>query len=247
MKNIFLIYLILILIKSDFAFAKKETPPKYRTYFGTCPSRSAGKLSLKTMEVFENKKSLKDVKEAYIRDGLAEKYFLSSYKIDYHPQQNFLTISFECPKPLMKVQVYKEDGAESYSAILVEGGKLLDPSYEILLRSEGKLNIELPFFALPLKDIDSFNQEQMAKSLSVIPKEKKSLLSEVIIDEKGDLLFILSYQDNPISAFLGKDEWDLKIKKLFKMVDYFDQHKKIPTIVNLTNPKKVVVKFSDKF
>jgi hypothetical protein len=247
MRWIFLICLISVSFQSVQARIKKKEKPKYRTYFGSCPSRSAGKLSLKTIEIFEQNRSLKQVKEVYLEEGYKDKYFLSSYKIDYDPMKNFLYIKFDCPKPLMKVQVYKKNGTESYSAILVETGKLVDPSYEILLKSEGKLHQELPFLALPLKEIDSFNQQLMADSISVIPKKYRKNLSEIIMSESGDLTFILSVKAKPISAFMGKEHWTLKIEKLFRIVDHFYSKRSRPAIINLTNHKKVVVKFNDKF
>jgi hypothetical protein len=46
---------------------------------------------------------------------------------------------------------------------------------------------------------------------------------------------------------MGVDEWNLKMTKLEKIVNYMELQKKIPAIINLTNSKKVVVKFNDKF
>ena len=57
---------------------------------------------------------------------------------------------------------------------------------------------------------------------------------------------ILSFGGRPTTAFLGDDYWSEKIGKLSKVIDYMKEKKSIPTIINLTNSKKIVVKFTDK-
>lgn len=70
----------------------------YRTYFGECPSKSSGMLTLILMKEFEKDHSLKDVKEKIINEKLDEKYFLSDYRISYNPVIKTLRINFECPE-----------------------------------------------------------------------------------------------------------------------------------------------------
>jgi hypothetical protein len=96
----------------------------YRTYFGECPSKSSGMLSLVLMKEFEKNHSLKDVKEKILSEKLDEKYFLSDYRISYNPVLKSLKIHFECPEPLAKIQVYKTNGQEHYSAILADNSKM---------------------------------------------------------------------------------------------------------------------------
>ena len=127
---------------------------KYRTSFGSCPSRTAGSLVLKLVKTFEINHSLHDVKKKIIREKLDEKHFLSSYKVNYNPLKKLLNFQFDCPEPLMKVQIYKESGLESYEAILVDSGKIFDPTYEVLLRGEKKIKHDLPFLAIPVGDMD---------------------------------------------------------------------------------------------
>ena len=58
---------------------------------------------------------------------------------------------------------------------------------------------------------------------------------------------ILSIDGHPSSVFMGSDLWDEKMVKLQKIVNYVASEKmKVPAIINLTNLKKIVVKFSDK-
>ena len=72
-------------------------------------------------------------------------------------------------------------------------------------------------------------------------------ISEVILSEEKNLTIILSLRNTPSSVFLGKDNWTEKVRKMERVVKYLDKKRKIPAIINLTNSKKVVVKFSDKF
>jgi hypothetical protein len=44
---------------------------------------------------------------------------------------------------------------------------------------------------------------------------------------------------------MGLDEWEEKVAKLDKIVNYMELKEKIPAVINLTNSKKVVVKFRD--
>ena len=61
----------------------------------------------------------------------------------------------------MKAQIYKENGEEFYTAILVDSGEFVDPTYEVLLRSEKKLKKKLPSLAFPVGLIDTDTQKQM--------------------------------------------------------------------------------------
>ena len=219
----------------------------YRTYFGQCPSMLVGKLALQLVGVFERERSLKSVKEKLLKDNLKEKYYLSSYRVHYNPLTKLLGFSFECPSPLMKVQIYEGAGVESYSAVLVENGQLFDPTYEVLLRSEEILKGPLPSLAIPLGELDQKTQSNIAQLVKTMNTFLRKSLSEVIINEENDLTAIFSIENRASSAFLGRDNWEEKSKKLQKIMDYMVKKKKIPSIINLTNARKIVVKFSDKF
>lgn len=231
----------------DAALSSSGQGINYRTYFGQCPSRVVGKLALQLVKVFEQTKSLKSVKEKLLKDHLKGKYYLSSYHINYHPLTKLLRFSFECPAPLMKVLIYKEGGVESYSAILVDNGQLFDPIYEALLRSEEILSDRLPSLGLPLGGLDQEVQLNIARLVKMMNTTLRKNLSEVIISEENDLTAIFSIKNRASSAFLGKDQWDKKLQKLQKIMDYMAKKKKVPSIINLTDVRKIVVKFSDKF
>ena len=56
----------------------------------------------------------------------------------------------------------------------------------------------------------------------------------------------MSVGRKPSSAFLGKEYWDEKVAKLGSIMNVMKSKKTIPAVINLTNAKKVVVKFTDK-
>lgn len=242
--------IILLLIVSIFSFrsfslSKKyyEDKVHYRTIFGQCPSKVVGRLTLSLIKEFEIKRSLLDVKKKIVQEQLEEKYYLSSYKIDYNPLQKMIKFQYDCPKALMKVQIYKNDGDEFYTAILVDNGKLFDPTYEVLLRAENKILKDLPHMALPASLLDSKIHKKMTSLLNDLGTKFVDRISEVILNEKKELTIILSIGSKPSSAFLGSDYWNEKIEKLNNIVNYMADKKTIPSVINLTNSKKVVVKF----
>jgi len=93
--------------------------------------------------------------------------------------------------------------------------------------------------------MDKDIQQRITKIISNLDLVFRKNLSEVIVNDSSELTMILSLKGQPSSVFLGADEWDLKVEKLTKIVGYMSKGKKIPTIINLTNPKKVVVKFNE--
>lgn len=239
-------YLIIFLLSSLVQAApQKNKRVQYKTFFGSCPSRVAGKLTLDLVGEFEKTRSLLKLKEKIVKDKLDEKHFLSDYSINYHPVDNLLKFKFDCPKPLLKAQIYKKNGDQFYTAILVDNGKFVDPTYEVLLRSEKKLTHPLPHLAYPVGLIDSGVESDIKDLVSRFNKEYKGKISEIIVDESEKLTLIFSINRRPTSAFLGKNYWGEKVGKLIKIIDYMKKKKSIPAVINLTNSKKVVVKFSD--
>lgn len=219
----------------------------YRSNLGKCPTRPAGTMALQVVKTFEQSSSLRDVKLKILNEKWADKYFVSDYKISYDPYSKVLDLNFNCPEPLMKVQIYKNNGTESYEAILVDNGQLFDPTYEALLRSEKKLTHDLPYLALPVGEMEDKVQSDITALVKEMRPGLRLKLSEIILNDSKELTIILSVNGHPSSVFMGPDDWGEKMGKLDKIVNYMELKEKIPAIINLTNSKKVVVKFKDKF
>ncbi len=239
---------LVLLLFSTQAYSKKyfESKLHYKTNFNSCPSKSTGRLTLNLIKEFEKNKSLLDIKKFIVKEKLENKYFLSRYNVNYDPSQELLNFEFDCPKPLMNVQIYKKDGEEFYTAVLVDTGDLYDPAYEMLLRSEKILKHKLPHMALPVKLIDSDIHKRVTSVLNGLKKGFVKDISEVIVSENKELTIIMSVGRKPSSAFLGRDYWGEKVAKLGSIMNVMKKKKTIPAVINLTNAKKVVVKFTDK-
>jgi hypothetical protein len=106
--------------------------------------------------------------------------------------------------------------------------------------------LHLPTLALPVDDMDDEIQKSIAVIIKDIPDSFKLFITEVILSEKKELTFILSKNGRPTSVFLGSGNWSEKIIKLQKLVNHLSAKNRIPSVVNLTNAEKVVVKFGDK-
>jgi hypothetical protein len=228
-------------------YRSEERALKYRTSFGHCPSRAAGTLTLQLMKIFEAKHSLKDLKQAIVSQKLKEKHYLSDYDISYDPLNHFIFFKFNCPRPLMKVHVYKNEGLDSYEAILVENGELFDSTYVDLLKAENKVETPLPSLALPIAKLQEGIGKNIAQLIKNFDPTFRKKMSEMIIKDDETMVLILSFASNPSSVFLGEGSWETKLEKLKRIVEYMETNKKIPSVINLTNEKKVVVKFSDTF
>ena len=236
-KFFFLIFFISIVQASELT---------YRSYLGKCPTRPAGMMALQVVKTFDESQSLRAVKQKIIDEKWSDKYFVSDYKILFDPYSKVLTLNFNCPEPLMKVQIYKTGGTDSYEAILVDNGQLYDPTYEELLRSEKKLVRPLPYLAMPVGEMEDHVQKDLTSLVKEMRPELRKKLSEVILNDSKELTIILSISGHTSSVFLGPDDWKEKMVKLDKIVNYMELKEKIPGIINLTNTKKVVVKFKDK-
>lgn len=217
----------------------------YRSNLGKCPTRPAGTMALQVVKAFEQSHSLRDVKLKMMSEKWSDKYFVSDYKINFDPFSKVLELNFNCPEPLMKVQIYKNNGTETYEAILVDNGQLFDPTYETLLRNEKKITHDLPYLALPVGEMEDKVQADVTSLVKEMRPELRKKLSEVILNENKELTIILSINGHPSSVFMGPDEWNEKVGKLDKIVNYMESKERIPAIINLTNSKKVVVKFKE--
>ena len=217
----------------------------YRTYIGECPAKSANSFAMIVMKEFEKKNSLKDVKEKILHEKLDEKHFLSDYRINYNPVIKTLRINLECPEPLAKVQVYKSNGEEHYSAILGDNAKMYEPGYENLMKLEKKITGNLPLLAISMQQLEGDAPTELAHFVKLMGKDLRQQISEIIISKNNDLTIVFALGGKATSVFMGADLWDEKLIRLSKIVGYVQKNKRYPGSINLVNSKKVVVKFSD--
>lgn len=247
----FFLVSVLGLLSSSLVFASvpdsfTQKTIRYQTFIGECPSKSAGMLSLIIMKEFEREHSLKDVKERMLTEKLDEKFFLSDYRISFNPVIKSLKIHLECPEPLAKVQVYKPNGEEHYSAILGANARLYEPQYENLMKAEGKLSHNLPLLAMSTEQLEGAAPTALAGFIKAMEPELRQKVSEIIISKNNELTIVFALGRKATSVFMGADLWEEKLMKLTKIVDYVNKNRRFPTSINLVNAKKVVVKFSDK-
>ena len=95
--------------------------------------------------------------------------------------------------------------------------------------------------------MDNRIQQRVTKLIKNMDLQLRKKLAEVIVSDIKELTVILSIDGRPSSVFMGADNWGEKVKKLQKIVKYMKLKNRIPSIINITNTKKVVVKFNDKF
>ncbi len=219
---------------------------KYKTSFNNCPITSTGELTLNLLSKFRDNKSLFDLKKYIKNEKLEEKYFLKSFDISFNPINDEISFKYHCPNAIAKLQVYKEDGTQSYFAVLSDEGKRVDPNYENVLRSEKILKQALPLVSINHNQITDRKLKDFAKYLNSINSTLYRRISDLIIDEDEKLIVILKNPNHAVTAFLGKDDWQRKSKRLLKSVEYFDEKKKYPRLLKFVNSKKIVVKFSHR-
>lgn len=218
---------------------------KYRSYFGDCPAKSSGNFALIVMKEFEKNHSLKEVKEKILKEKLDEKHFLSDYRISYNPVIKTLRMTLECPEPLAKVQVYKANGEEHYSAILGSNSKMYEPHYENLMKVEKKLNYNLPSLAISMQQLEGDAPVTISKFIKQMELDMRRQISEIILNKNNELTIVFALGKRATSVFMGADLWEEKTAKLAKVIGYVSKSKRYPSSINLVNAKKVVVKFSD--
>ena len=218
---------------------------KYKTFFGNCPSKVAGDFAFILMKKFEEKPSLYDLKKFIADKKVDAKYFIEDYHINFDPIDNSLKFQLDCPKPLLKANLLNEKNKLSYSAIMTHKGDLVDPSYEVFLQAEQKLNFDLPILTMKFDQGSNRDHEDLALYFSQMDKMVYQNLAEAVLTNQNEMLLILSFDHSPVRVFLGDKNWADKTAKLSRMINYFKVKKKYPSTINLTQSKKIVVKFSD--
>jgi len=247
MKSLFLIVYTSILvtpvfIKANSGLQLAQTKTQYVLNFNSCPMKSSGDLAILLAKEFDGTGSLYKLKKKIIDERYKEIYFLSDYKIDYNPITKKLYFEFNCPGLIAKIQITKEGGG-SFVGSLVDTGDVLDPHYEVLLKREKIMNTPIPYFAISLKNLSQQKHLGVVKLLKQMHPKMYQQISEVILNDEEELTLILKSKTKATTVLFGKEYWDDKISKLIKIQEHFSQKEKMPSIVNLTSNKKVVVRF----
>ena len=214
-----------------------------KTSWRGCPSQTAGKMVISLVKEFDDKGSLYYLNKKIVEEGLQKKYFVHHYDIKFDPIRNELSFRLECPKALVRVSAIGEKGTVVSSSILTDSGDLYDPTYELLLKSEKILKSDLPNLAIPYEILNKSYKDKLTDFFLSLNNQTRNLISEIILDQKGKMTLILSNKRRPTSVFFGVGNWSEKRMKLSKMIDYLIDRKGLPKTINLTNTKKVVVKF----
>ena len=125
----------------------------------------------------------------------------------------------------------------------MDNGEIYRESYQALIEKERGKPLNIPFLSIPHDKLGKMDSKVLASIYSKIDDRNKKKISEIIINEHDELTFIISSSNRVASAFLGEEKWSEKVSKLEKILNHFEDSGKLPSLVNLTNLKKVVVKF----
>jgi hypothetical protein len=113
----------------------------------------------------------------------------------------------------------------------------------MLLKAEKKLKADLPSLAISVRDLEGDVHVNFTRFATHLDASLRQKISEIIINDNKELSIIFSLGGRTTSVFLGTDLWETKLEKLTKIMSYVEKSQKYPTTINLTNAKKVVVKF----
>jgi hypothetical protein len=219
------------------SFAMAEL--SYKVAFGRCPVQTTGPFIKGLVEVFKKDASLFEIKKEFEKLENKQKYFYNSYRAHYLPFENILTLKVDCPRPLMRLEVF-ENNKVKYEAIVSESGEMIDPNYENMLRNENLLKTILPTLSLNTTEIQP-DIVKMAISFYKLIDDQKHL-SEISYGKDG-WVGIFSYDYRPILIWLGKDDIEDKLRNLNKILHFFSVSNNFPFFINMTNAEKIVVKF----
>jgi len=212
--------------------------------FGKCPQKRVKDISEDLLDSFKKKKSMGDLKKILLSKKIEEKYFITSYQIDYEPVTNKLLMSFECPDLIGNIVLYDKAGKKKYHMVLGRDGKTYDPNYEVLLRAESKIKGKLTSVSFEDNVVTQKRLGQMSDYLKFLEKQKGIDFNELILNKENQLVGIFSRNQSTTSVFFGKHSWSEKTQRLKKSLDYFMDKKKQPSLIKFVDDKKIVVKFS---
>ncbi|MBP9673770.1 MAG: hypothetical protein KBD63_01635 [Bacteriovoracaceae bacterium] len=232
-------FILFFLLFNFFLSFSSAYASQYEVSSGHCPQLTSNDFVLQLVKSFEDENSLKFLKKIVVKNNLDKKNFLSSYKISYHPLKKKLMFILDCPIPIMQVQIYREN-TEPYVGILAEDNKIYDAEYEKILKKEGLLDYDLPNLALPLGEQAEILQKKVTFFFKDIDLNFRKKISEIIFNDKQEMIMILASAKGPTSVFLGSDGWKEKMKQLPKIVSHSENQKHFSVIY--MNGEKIVVK-----
>lgn len=213
-----------------------------KTRFGLCPKKDIGELVLNLASQFKKNQSLRQIKK-YLLNASEWDGYLTDYTIEYEPYEKRLVLNFNCAKPILKAQLYR--GSKVSSHVISESGELLSTDYWERYRKEHDKGPSLPSIAAPGEFIQEGGMDTVLDIYSSIKTGKALNLAELIVDSERDLTAIFSYKQKPLTVFMGKDAWKTKVEQFNRITNHLAKTTKRPTVLNLRNSKKIVVKFGD--
>lgn len=214
----------------------------YKSFFNSCPHTKVDFLATSIANDFKKKQSLRSVKKTLSEQDILKTYYISSYDISHDPTKKVLSINFKCPKPLAELHAFN---GSSKLGILAKNGLQVSHEYIKLLKEEKKWSGSLVDIVVPIHLLEKDFPYLLSSLVEEMQESLKASVAELIIDEEKNLTIILSLRNKPISVFIGQASWNQKLKRLYKIINYYSSRKKIPAVVNLKQTNdKVVVKFS---
>jgi len=249
MNKHFVSFFLTVLLLFFLFPAFSQRPPskwKFLTTVQNCPESLSADLVIKITEKLEKEENFWALQRYLDSLNYKEHYFISDYKIQKRPLKKESQIFLKCANPVFKIDYVKDNSFEKYSGILADNGKIYSDTMAIVFEQFQKQK-KLPYLSLSFGHLESPIKKDILELYSLYQNFFSQYLNEVILNEEKELIFILfhPFKKKIITAFLGQEEWDLKVKMLKRMVLHFSQEKTIPSSLNLSNTKKIVARFED--
>jgi hypothetical protein len=217
---------------------------RYEVQTNLCPKSHVQHLINKIKRSYDEHQSLYDLKKQFLSENWSTQYFLSFYKIEYFPFVKKVAVQLDCSQPLFRVH-FKQNSHELYEKTLAENGQLYDPNYEYLYYKDQDVPVQLSYLTIDEKHRE--NKIFFIQIKNLVKTQKvffQKYIAEAIFDEGDSLTFIIRHSQGSSVAYLGKSDWNKKLHILKKMMMNFEMQGQIPVLMNVSNLKKVVVKFT---
>jgi hypothetical protein len=156
-----------------------------------------------------------------------------------------------CSRPLFRVH-FKNNDLEIFEKTLAEDGHLYGPHYEYLYYHDRNVNkknrthnkVDLSYLTIAEKHRENKKFFSEIKNLFQLQQYFfKRYVSEVIFDDDDMLTFVLRHSGGSSVVYFGKNLWVDKLQALKSIMTTFEKKNVLPHLLDLTDLKKVVVKF----